>query len=257
MKFSTLSVLLLTAVSTLAAPLVERATGRTTAPSGTLVVSKSAKSGQYSTIQAAINKLSTSSTAAQSIFIESGVYDEQVYIPARKAALTIYGYTTDTSSYVHNTVNITHGIGADTAGTDDLSGTVRNWAENTKVYNINIINTRGQGSQAIAISASAGNQGYYGCQFWGFQDTVMAQTGAQLYAKSLIVGATDFIFGQHATAWFSQVDLRVLKASKGYVTANGRPSSTDPSFYVFDRCTIAAAAGNSVPTGAYYLGRPW
>lgn len=125
------------------------------------------------------------------------------------------------------------------------------------MYNINMINTRGKGSQAMAVSAYAGNQGYYGCQFWGYQDTVLAQTGAQLYAKSLIVGATDFIFGQHATAWFSQVDIRVLTASVGYVTANGRPSSSDSSYYVLDNCTIAAAAGNTVPTGAYYLGRPW
>ena len=49
--------------------------------------------------------------------------------------------------------------------------------------------------QALAISAHASNQGYYGCQFTGYQDTVLANTGYQLYAKSLIVGATDFIFG--------------------------------------------------------------
>lgn len=40
-------------------------------------------------------------------------------------------------------------------------------------------------------------------------------------------------------------------------TANGRDSSSNPSYYVFNSCNIAAAAGNSVPNGAYYLGRPW
>ncbi|CRK45239.1 hypothetical protein BN1723_016498, partial [Verticillium longisporum] len=40
-------------------------------------------------------------------------------------------------------------------------------------------------------------------------------------------------------------------------TANGRDSSSNPSYYVFNNCNIAAASGNSVSAGAYYLGRPW
>ena len=39
--------------------------------------------------------------------------------------------------------------------------------------------------------------------------------------------------------------------------ASGRASATDPNYYVFNDCTVAAAAGNTVPDGAYYLGRPW
>ena len=70
------------------------------------------------------------------------------------------------------------------------------------------------------------NQGYYGCQFTGFQDTVLAETGRQVYAKTYIEGATDFIFGQTALAWFDQCDIRVPTASLGYVTASGRSSAT-------------------------------
>ena len=40
-------------------------------------------------------------------------------------------------------------------------------------------------------------------------------------------------------------------------TANGRDSEDDPSYYVFNKCDVAAASGNDVPDGAYYLGRPW
>jgi len=230
---------------------------RTSAPSGALVVSKSATSGQYSSVQKAVDALSTSSTTAQSIFIEAGTYDEQVYIPARKAELTIYGSTSDTDSYGSNTVTITQGLSQDDVSNDDLTATVRAWSENFKMYNVNLVNTRGSGSQALALSAYAGNQGYYGCKFTGYQDTVLAQTGNQVYAKSLIQGATDFIFGQYATAWFDQVDLRVVPTSYGTITANGRSSSSNPSYYVFNNNTIAAASGDSVTSGAYYLGRPW
>ena len=95
---------------------------RTTPPSGSLVVSKSPSSGQYSTLQAAIDALSNTSTAAQFIFIEAGIYSEQVYIPARKAELTIYGSTSDTSSYVSNTVTITHSASLATSSNDDATG---------------------------------------------------------------------------------------------------------------------------------------
>lgn len=100
------------------------------------------------------------------------------------------------------------------------------------------------------------NQGYYACGFYGYQDTILAETGAQLYGKCYIEGATDFIFGQEAAAWFDACDIRVLQASLGYVTASGR-SSDDDGYYVINNSTVAAAAGADVASGAFYLGRPW
>ncbi|KAF2223193.1 pectin lyase fold/virulence factor [Elsinoe ampelina] len=230
------------------------AAAKTTAPSGALVVGGS---GKYKTVQAAVNALSKTSTSTQTIFINPGTYKEQVYIQALKGPLTIQGYTSNDASYTNNQVTITQGKSQDDSANNDLTATLRAWTTNLKVYNVNLVNTRGQGSQALALSASANNQGYYACQFLGFQDTILAQTGNQIYAKSLIQGATDFIFGQYATAWFSQCDIRVLKASTGYITASGRLDANNPNWYVFDKCNVAAASGNSVPNGAYYLGRPW
>lgn len=228
--------------------------GRLTAPAGCLTVGSS---GTYKTVQAAVDKLSTTSTSAQCIFISKGTYKEQVYIKALKSALTIYGETADTSSYTGNTVTITQAKGLDSSPNDDATATLRAWTANLKVYNINLVNTRGQGSQALAVSASASKQGFYGCQFKGFQDTILAQEGVQVYAKSYIEGATDFIFGQNAAALFDGVKIGVLSASLGYITANGRASSSNPSYYVINKSTVAAASGNSVKAGAYYLGRPW
>lgn len=250
-----LTFVLSVAAAALAAPttLIPRA-GRTSPPSGCLAVGSS---GQYSTVQKAVDALSATSTTAQCIFIYKGTYKEQVYIKELKSALTIYGETTDTSGYSGNTVTITQGLSQDTVANNDLTATLRAWTPNLKVYNINLVNTRGKGSQALALSAQKGKQGYYGCQFKGFQDTILAQDGAQVYAKSYIEGATDFIFGQKAMAWFDGVDIRVLAASLGYITANGRDSSSNPSYYVINKSTVSAASGNSVSSGAYYLGRPW
>jgi pectinesterase len=47
-----------------------------------------------------------------------------------------------------------------------------------------------------------------------------------------------------------------LARSVGTITASGR-SSDDSGYYVINNSTIAAASGQSVTSGSYYLGRPW
>jgi pectinesterase len=169
----------------------------------------------------------------------------------------VYGYTEDTTSYTSNVVNIQHDLSLANGGTDDEhTGTVINTSENTKFYNINIKNTYGKGSQAIALSAYNTKQGYYGVGFYGWQDTLLTETGNQVYGKCYIEGAVDFIFGQHAVTWIDSTDIR-LKAGGGAITANGRASSSDPSYYVINKSSVDIAQGASVSTGSVYLGRPW
>lgn len=231
--------------------------GRTSPPSGAIVVTKSPQSGQFSTLQTAVNSISTGTTAPVSIFIYPGTYNEQVYIPKLAAPLAIYGYTTDTSTYASNVVTITQKLSQDDVSSNDLTATIRAWTPNLKIFNVKIANTRGKGSQAVALSAQADRQGFYACKLTGYQDTLLANQGKQVYAGTYIEGATDFVFGQRAAAWFARTPIRVLSASTGWVTANGRDSDSNPSYYVFDRADITAANGQSVAKGAYYLGRPW
>lgn len=201
--------------------------------------------------------MNTTSTAAQSIFILPGTYTEQVTIPARAAALTIYGYTADTTSYTSNVINIQHSSSlASGASNDESTGTVINLAANTKFYNINIKNTYGEGSQAIALSAYNTQQGYYGVGLYGYQDTLLAETGNQVYGKCYIEGAVDFIFGQHAVIWIASSDIRV-SAGGGAITANGRSSSSDVSYYVIDKSSVAASQISTAGTRTVFLGRPW
>ncbi|KAM0287596.1 hypothetical protein ACHAO9_007626 [Fusarium lateritium] len=230
------------------------AASRTTAPSGCITVKKSPGSGQFGTIQAAVNSLSTTASGTQCIFIDQGTYSEQVLVSSRSAQLTIYGYTADTSGYSGNKVTITAKKSQADGLNNDASATLRVKAANFKLYNVNVANTYGKGSQAVALSAYADSGG---CALTGFQDTLLANEGYQVYSRCLIQGATDFIFGQRASVWFEKNDLRVVTANVGYITANGRDSDSNMSYYVFNNCNIAAAAGNTVANGAYYLGRPW
>ncbi|KAK8152907.1 pectinesterase-like protein [Phyllosticta citrichinensis] len=239
---------------TIASALFGSALALTSPPSGALTVGPS---GKYSTIQEAVDALDTSSSSDQTIFIYSGIYKEQVIVPELSGSLTVYGYSDSETDYSSNAVTITAAKSQDDGLDNDGTATLAVHTGNFFMYNMNVANTHGEGSQAVALSANAeGNMGFYACQFTGYQDTLLANKGNQIYAKSYIEGATDFIFGQLAFAWFEDCTIGVLAASKGYVTANGAKSS-GASYYVINKSKVQAAPGQSVESGAYYLGRPW
>ncbi|KAH6639470.1 pectin lyase fold/virulence factor [Boeremia exigua] len=226
---------------------------RITPPRGALVVDASGKlQDSYRTVGAAVAALANT-TSAQAIYIAPGIYTEQVYIPSLNGPLTVQGYTEDARSYKDNQVTITGNLSRQVPGlaNNDATATVRLWTSNVKLYNLNIANTFGAaktGGQALALSAQNTNQGFYGCNFTGYQDTVYANEGRQIYAKTFINGAVDFIFGLRASAWFDKVDIESI--GPGYITANGREAANNTSIYVFNKADVRG-------TNLTYLGRPW
>lgn len=90
-----------------------------------------------------------------------------------------------------NQVTIQVAVPASTAGSDDASGTLRIHKDYFKMYNVNVKNTYGVGSQAIAISQYGNRVGLYACGFYGYQDTLYANKGTQVYLNGYIeVGRT-------------------------------------------------------------------
>lgn len=87
---------------------------------------------------------------------------------------------------------------------------------------------------------------------YGYQDTLLAETGNQIYANSYIEGAVDYIFGQHARVWIT--NSKIVSTGVGAITASGRASSSDTSYYVITDSTIS---GSGPAAGTVYLGRPW
>ncbi|TID21475.1 pectin methylesterase [Venturia nashicola] len=220
----------------------------TTPPSGALVVGPS---GKYKTLQSAVTAASNGAT----IFIEPGTYKEQVFIPEKKSNLKIIGSSSQDTTFTGNKVTITGALAQDSSGkpNNDGTATLRAWGDGLKVYNVNFANTRGEGSQALALSAYGNQLGFYGCQFTGFQDTVMSHKGHHFIGNSLIVGGTDFIFGKSGVLWIEKSVLHCVKADTGYVTANGREDAANPSFYVINNSTIDGPSA----AGTFFLGRPW
>ncbi|KAF8968909.1 carbohydrate esterase family 8 protein [Flammula alnicola] len=200
---------------------------RTTPPNGALSVRAGAApgSGMFDSINGALAAL-PNDKSNQTIFIFPGVYLEQVNI-TRTGPLTIYGYTTDTTTFTSNQVVIQAGIPASTAGSDDASGTLRIHKNDFRLYNVNVTNTFGIGSQAIAISQYGSRVGLYASAFLGYQDTLYANQGTQVYLKSYIEGAVDFIFGRTGFAYFG--GNTIATKAPGCITASGRISNDNGS----------------------------
>ncbi|KAE8325641.1 pectin lyase fold/virulence factor [Aspergillus sergii] len=213
------------------------ATGpRTSPPADCLVVRQSGmQAPEYSSVSSAVAALD-SGTTGQCIFIYGGNYTEQVSIKGLSSPLAIYGYTTDGSDFKHNTVTISHYLGSHGAGSPDASSTV--WVSNNNVsfYNVNIENTYTDG-QAVAYTGIGLHQGFYGCGFKSYQDTLYAKSGMQYYSNCYIEGT-------------------IASSGGGYITASSRTYDTDQAWYVIDHSVVTAVAGASVD-GMVFLGRPW
>ncbi|KAF9472517.1 carbohydrate esterase family 8 protein [Pholiota conissans] len=237
---------------------------RTTPPPGALSVRAGAPpaSGMFETINGAVAAL-PNDESSQTIFIFPGTYNEQVNI-TRSGPLTIYGYTTDSTTYSQNQVVVSWGLDLIHAGSDDTSGTLRVHKDNFQMYNVNVTNTFGPGSQAIAISQYGSKVGLYACAFLGYQDTLYANQGTQVYLKSYIEGAVDFIFGRHGFAYFG--GNTIASKGPGCITASGRQTTADGSCLltsryrtdVFNQNEIILAPDAVAGTaGKIFLGRPW
>lgn len=89
-------------------------------------------------------------------------------------------------SYSTNQVILQAGISSAQAGTADASATMSIHTDNFKMYNVNVKNTFGNVSQAIAFSQYGNRVGLYACGFYGYQDTLHANQGTQVYLRNYI-----------------------------------------------------------------------
>lgn len=213
-------------------------------------------SGDFKTIQAAVNAVRDLSQQQVTIFIKNGVYHEKLVIPSWKTKITLIGedkeYTIITNADYSSKANPS---GTDAFGKDKFttytSYTVLVQGNDFHAENLTIENTAGRVGQAVALHVEGDRCIVKNCRLLGNQDTLYAATenSRQYYADCFIQGTTDFIFGE-ATAVFYHCILKSL--SNSYITA---PSTTahQQFGYVFFDCKLIADTGAK----KVHLGRPW
>lgn len=162
-------------------------------PSATFVVSKNPAACEYSNVTAAIAAL-PNDAKAYSIQIRAGVYNEQISI-TRKGKVTLIGETNFTRDYTQNQVTIQTNNGVLTsAGQDEATPVINAKKTNDNsglaLYNINFANVYPQTKNTAALAADfyGANIAAYGCSFTGFQDTLLANKGTQVFSNCYIEG---------------------------------------------------------------------
>ncbi|MHA6249318.1 pectinesterase family protein [Pontibacter sp. CAU 1760] len=203
-------------------------------------------SGDYTSVQAAVDAVPAFPEERVEIHIRNGVYREKVIIPTWKTNLSFRGESKDNTILTWD----------DHAGKDDIntftSYTLLVQGEGFRAENMTIENTAGRDAgQAVALHVAAGRCAFQDCRILGDQDTLYAGQGGdrQYFLRCYIEGTTDFIFGP-ATAVFEDCTIHCKKNS--YITAASTPEA-QPFGFVFLQCTVTASS----QAQQVYLGRPW
>jgi pectinesterase len=231
---------------------------------------------KFSTIQNALDYIKTcgvDDAAIKNIEVSSGTYKEKLYVEVPNVSLSCssndviieYDAISDTkdargnalSTYGSSTVTV---LGANFYA----SGiTFKNSYFNTMdEYNSSTLGNK-QGCALVCDVDAAFNN----CKFVGFQDTLYARLGNQIYKNCSISGMTDYIFGETANAYF--LNCKITSLYKGSDTNNGYIATTKPSSdvtgnncgFVFNRCDIKGEYDSNgtllTKEGTVSLARPW
>ncbi|MFF5538201.1 pectinesterase family protein [Streptomyces cinerochromogenes] len=232
----------------------------------TLTVAKDG-SGQYTTVQAAVNAVPANNPSRVVIAVKPGTYRETVKVPSTKPHVTIQGTggSRKDTVIVYNNASGTPKPGGGTYGTGG-SATVAVEADDFQARNLSISNDFDEGAhqdiaqQAVALRTAADKVFLDGVIVSGDQDTLLLDTAAKdrlgrvYMTDSYVTGNVDFVFGR-ATAVLDRSVITLKKrwdgSSAGYVTA--------PSTAAGRKGILIA---NSTVTGdvsdrSFYLGRPW
>lgn len=207
-------------------------------------------SGQFTSIQKAINSVRDFGPGEALIKIKAGTYKEKIVIPSSKHKVTLQGENAENTMIVND----------DYSGKIDAlnekmttfnSYTLLVMAEEVKISNLTIQNISCNKGQAVSLHVEGDKFVIKDSKILGCQDTVYA-TGThsrQYYENCFIEGTTDFIFGS-ATVVFKNCTIKSLANS--YVTAASTDQNKKYGFVFFD-CKLIAKDGIT----KVFLGRPW
>ncbi len=205
-------------------------------------------SGNFTSIQEAINSCKAFPDSPITIRIRNGKYLEKVKVHAWNTKLTLLGEDREKTI-----LSFDDHFDKINAGRNSTFTTYTLFvdANDFRAENLTIENTAGPLGQAVALHVEADRCAFVNCSFLGNQDTIYAagENARQYFDHCYIEGTTDFIFGA-ATAVFNACEI-VSKADS-YITAASTPKGSAYGF-VFIKCKLSA--DNNV--SKVYLGRPW
>ena len=218
-------------------------------------------SGDYVTLQAAIDNAPEGRGTPYLIFVKNGRYKEHIDIPALKTFLHIIGQDRDKTVIYDDRL-----CGGDNAYNVDQGATVLVKAADTFFENITLENSYGHekqaGPQALALNTQADRIALNNVALLSYQDTWItssSQKNRHYIKNSLIEGAVDFIYNG-GDVYLDGDTLEINRTSGGYIVAPRHTADTKWG-YVFMNNIIRPGkdfnTGNTLNVTDVWLGRPW
>ena len=212
-------------------------------------------SGDYTTLQAAIDAAPEGRAKPWLIFVKNGQYKEHIDIPAKKPYLHIIGQDRDQAVILDDKL-----CGGENAVHVSVGATVVVNASNIFFENITLENSYGHekqaGPQALALNTVGDRIALNNVALLSYQDTwitTSTQKNRHYIKNSLIEGAVDFIYNG-GDVYLDGDTLEINRPSGGYIVAPWHTAETQWG-YVFQNNIIRAHKGVDVTD--VWLGRPW
>ncbi|MEU1607763.1 pectinesterase family protein [Micromonospora matsumotoense] len=226
-------------------------------------------SGDFTSVQAAVDAVPLGNPGRYTITIRPGTYRETVSVPAGKPYVSFVGSTGDARDVVivYDNASGTPKPGGGTYGTSG-SASVTIDGNDFTARHLTFANDFDEAAhdysaeQAVAVLTRADRLVFDDVRFLGNQDTLYHNSanvdavGRAYFRDCYVEGDVDFIFGR-GTGVFDRCEIRSLSrgssSNNGYVTA---PSTMigNPYGLLFTGCALTT---DSAAVQSVHLGRPW
>ena len=210
----------------------------------TIVVARDG-TGQFRTIDEAIEVCRAFMDYHKVIYIKNGTYKEKLIIPSWLQNIELCGEDSAATIITYDDHANINKMGTFRTYTLKVEG------NDITLRNLTIENNSPRLGQAVALHTEGDRIRIIRCRLIGHQDTVYTGVAdTRLWFQGCyICGTTDFIFGP-STAWFEDCTIESLINS--YVTAASTPADVAYG-YIFNHCRLIGCKG----VDKVYLGRPW
>ncbi len=211
--------------------------------------------GDYTTVQAAVDAAPANQVKPWLIFIKEGLYNEHVDVPENKPYLHFIGQGRDKVKIADDKL-----CGGDNALHVDVGATFVAKSSDLYFEGISFVNTYGveqnDGPQALALNTKNDRVVFKDCGMYSYQDTWItpSESDCRGYVKNCFIeGAVDFIYN-NGDYFFDGDTLNIVRKSGGYIVAPSHDADSKWG-YVFMNNVITAPG---VPSETdVWLGRPW